>query len=492
MLSKKLKDIALVLLPMALSSCVFGTSDNPDTPVASKLCLEVMGERYEVALPASQPLSLRALTAEFPVDVKVLNAAEFISVTIDGQTVKDGVCTCDLSAGIPQDGQLKVEYTTASQQGSFLINTFPEGAPKYSVWGQGQIPGHFYLSYIYQPLVMKVDNDGRLLYYRFDPTKYTGTFKELGCWDFKKHVFDGKTYYSYHAPDPAYADRATTGYVPGMRILMDDHYVPVDTIHALGSLDGYLPEGAPLDGHDFYFFSPTHWIASASYVQREAGGAMRAAAYLQEVENGKVVFDWWSTDFPDLLDWGSPAFDTSNDYVHFNAIDVLPDGHWLVSLRAVSSVIKIDRQQGGIMWRLSGEDTSRPTSQQFSGQHYVRWHHKSDGDYLTIFDNGNNHDPILTHVLRLKVQSSDTAIQVLGGGDLLNNQSDYFTQACGALDDFGSQGFVVGWGWSMDENNCDRLVSEFDADGHEVFRLTRFDDLDPYSVNPSYRCVKCQ
>ena len=219
---------------------------------------------------------------------------------------------------------------------------------------------------------------------------------------------------------------------------------------------------------------------------------MRAAAYLQEVENGKVVFDWWSTDFPDLLDWGSPAFDTSNDYVHFNAIDVLPDGHWLVSLRAVSSVIKIDRQQGGIMWRLSGEDTSRPTSQQFSGQHYVRWHHKSDGDYLTIFDNGNNHDPILTHVLRLKVQSSDTAIQVLGGGDLLNNQSDYFTQACGALDDFGSQGFVVGWGWSMDENNCDRLVSEYDADGHEVFRLTRFDDLDPYSVNPSYRCVKCQ
>ena len=35
-------------------------------------------------------------------------------------------------------------------------------------------------------------------------------------------------------------------------------------------------------------------------------------------------------------------------------------------------------------------------------------------------------------------------------------------------------------------------VAVDDADGHEVFRLKRFDDLDPFSVNPSYRCVKCQ
>ena len=75
--------------------------------------------------------------------------------------------------------------------------------------------------------------------------------------------------------------------------------------------------------------------------------------------------------------------------------------------------------------------------------------------------------------------------------DLVKNKSNYFTQACGALVDFGTQGFVAGWGWSTSPRNCSRLVTEYDANGIEVFSLSR-DDADPQSVNPSYRCVKCQ
>ena len=450
----------------------------PDAPSGPDVMqLVVNGERYDVVLPASEPINLHTLNTEFSADIQILNVDAFKQISINDQNVVDGRFSLPISK-IGYTEKIKIVYAAGTQLGTVTLNTLHNGIPPITSSGQAQIPGHFYLSFIWRPLIMKYDNDGQVVYYRYQPTDKAGTPEELGYWDFKKHVFNGKTYYSYHAPDPAFADHAFTGYCPGMRILMDEHYTPVDTIHALRSLDGYLPDGAPLDGHDFYFFSPTHWIASASYVEREVGGTMRAVAYLQEVEDGKVVFDWWSSDFPDMLEWGSPVFDTSYDYVHFNAIDVLPDGNWLVSLRAVSSVIKIDRQQGGIVWRLSGEDATRPQAQQFSGQHYARWHQQSGGDYLTIFDNGNAHDPKLTHMLRLKVHDSDTGIQVLEGGDLLYNQSAYFTQACGALDDFGSQGFVVGWGWSIEVNNCNRLVSEYDADGHEVFRLTR-DDIDP-------------
>ena len=311
-------------------------------------------------------------------------------------------------------------------------------------------------------------------------------------WDFKKHVFDGKTYYSYHAPDYKFADKAVTGYDPGMRILMDEHYNPVDTIHALQSLDGYLPEGSPLDGHDFYFYSPTHWIASASYVERQAGDSIRAVAYLQEVENGEVVFDWWSTSHPILLKWVSPTFNTSYDYVHFNSIDVLPDKNWLVSFRALSTIVKIDRQgDGGILWHIRGEDSTLPENKQFSGQHYVRWHQDTAGDYITVFDNGNARDPGYTHLLRLDVEDHGTKVVYNDAKDLVKNKSNYFTQACGALVDFGTQGFVAGWGWSTSPKNCSRLVTEYDANGIEVFSLSR-DDNDPNSVNPSYRCVKCQ
>ena len=450
---KGLKTIlnGLLLLTMAVGtmSCqglidaVLGNDDVPvstDVPSAKKMLLEVMGERYEVALPASEPLNLRTLTNEFDITVKVLNASDFSSVTIGGKPLAGGVCTLRAPEVLNASTYIDVNYATGSQQGSIKLRTYPKQLFTMGSTGEGVIPGDFYLSFIFQPLIMKVDNQGRLLYYRFEPTEANGTFQEQGFWDFKKHVFSGKTYYSYHAPDPAFKDRAFTGYVPGMRILMDEHYVPVDTIHALASSDGYLPAGSPLDGHDFYFFSPTHWIASASYVEREVNGVKRAVGYLQEVDGGKVVFDWWSTDHPEMLDWAEAmtTFDTSYDYVHFNSVDVMPDGNWLLSFRAINA-----RQPG------------------------------------------------LTRTLRLKVQEDANSISVSSKENLIEGTPSYFTQACGALLDFGTQGFVVGWGWSTETGNCNRLVSEYAPDGSLRFELHHLLN-NPMSVNPSYRCVKCE
>lgn len=484
----------LIILTMLLVSCESSNNHALDLPVGPEptmMYLEVQGEQYQVDLSSADTLNLRTLCAEFgPVEFKVLNFLDFKSISIWDKPVTDGMAEVNFYNGIPQDVHMACQYTTASGKGSFTINTYPSKAPKYIVSGTAQIPGDFYLSFIYQPLIMKVDNGGHLLYYRFEPTDYNGTFKELGCWDFKKHVFDGKTYYSYHAPDWKYGENATTGYVPGMRILMDDHYNPIDTIHALASLDGYLPDGSPLDGHDFYFFSPTHWIASASYVKRDLlDGTSRAVAYLQEVDNGKVVFDWWSSRHPELKTMGSPEFDTSDDYVHFNSIDVLPNGDWLVSFRALSSIAVIDHNYGAIKWIQNGEIFSQlPWG--YSGQHYVRYHEIGGKPYITLFNNGNNLQN--TTAVRLEMVNFDsTAPQIFDGKNLLSNSfPHYFTQACGALDYFGDQGFVMGWGWSTDPGNCTRLVSEFNRDGNEIFRLDR-DDPDPMSVDPSYRCVKC-
>lgn len=485
----------LIILTMLLVSCESSNNHALDLPVGPEptmMYLEVQGEQYQVDLSSADTLNLRTLCAEFgPVEFKVLNFQDFKSISIWDTPVNDGVASIAFYNGIPLDEQIACEYTTAKGKGSFLINTYPSKAPKYIKSGtSAQIPGDFYLSFIYQPLIMKVDNGGNLLYYRFEPTDYNGTFKELGCWDFKKHMFDGKTYYSYHAPDWKYGENATTGYVPGMRILMDDHYNPIDTIHALASLDGYLPDGSPLDGHDFYFFSPTHWIASASYVKRDLlDGTSRAVAYLQEVDNGKVVFDWWSSRHPELKTMGSPEFDTSDDYVHFNSIDVLPNGDWLVSFRALSSIAVIDHNYGAIKWIQNGEVFSQlPWG--YSGQHYVRYHEIGGKPYITLFNNGNNLQN--TTAVRLEMVNFDsTAPQIFDGKNLLSNSfPHYFTQACGALDYFGDQGFVMGWGWSTDPGNCTRLVSEFNRDGNEIFHLDR-DNPDPMSVDPSYRCVKC-
>ena len=467
--------LSILLLGVAICGLAACTSveDNTVGPVpAAEMCLYVNGEHYDIALPATEAVDLRTLNTEFEADIRVENADAFESITVSPFT------------GIAKDKQIGIAYTIGGQSGIVRLNTLHSGIPDIVAEGKGVIPGDFYLSFIYQRLIMKYDNDGQILYYRYDPTPAVGTFNELGYWDFKKHVFDGKTYYSYHAPDDNFADRAFMGYDPGMRVLLDDHYVPVDTIHALPSRDGYLKGGEPLDGHDFYFFSPTHWIASASYVEREVNGKMLAVGYLQEVENGEVVFDWWSSDHKEMAEWGSPVFDTSYDYVHFNSVQVLPDDNWLCSFRALSSLLKIDHETGDILWRINGEALADSLS--FYGQHYATLH---DDNTLTLFDNGNGHDPQVTRVLRLKVDPETG--EVSGGGDMLNPGGNYFTQACGAVQLFSGDRFTVGWGWSSEAGNNTRLVTEHDAEGRVVFALSRSDaDSMPNSVNPSYRCVK--
>ena len=82
---KGLKTIlnGLLLLTMAVGtmSCqglidaVLGNDDVPvstDVPSAKKMLLEVMGGRYEVPLPATEPLNLRPLANEFDGTGKLL------------------------------------------------------------------------------------------------------------------------------------------------------------------------------------------------------------------------------------------------------------------------------------------------------------------------------------------------------------------------------------------------------------------------------------
>jgi hypothetical protein len=460
-----------------LASCDF----EQDPATEMRLC--VNGETYTIALPAEEPVDLITLNTEFDTDIQILNPWQFRDVHICGVLIKHGICKLrvpELSA----DRRIDISYTTGGEAGTVLLNTLNSGIPPVVAEGKAEIDGDFYLSFIFRRLIQKYDNEGRMLFYRFDPSEKDGTMDETGYWDFKKHHLNGKTYYSYHAPDPAFADRAFTGYNPGMRVLLDAHYRPVKTIHGLASRDGYLPAGQPIDGHDFHFFTPDHYILSM-YNERTINGKKLCVAYLQEVKDGNVVFDWWSSDHPEMVPWASPVFDTSYDCVHLNCIQVLPDGNLLCSLRHLSSVVKIDRAggTGQIIWRVAGEEL--PEEQGFCGQHYVTLH--KDGS-LTLFDNGNGHTPPCSHIRRLRIDPATG--EVLVGGDMRQSPDDYFSMACGAVNYFEGP-FSVGWGWCSQDRDNNRLVTEFDAQGREIFSLRH--DGSNYlvnSLNSSYRCVK--
>ena len=476
-----------VLLMMAWLVGVVACGNNDravDAGDQGKLSISVNGEHYTIALPAAEAQDLKTLNTEAAADIRIENAGEFKALAIDGHDATSGQLKLNISE-LSSGKTIGIDYTTAKgQKGTVKLNTLNSGLPNIEASGKAELEGDFYLSYIYQRLIMKYDNNGRLLYYRYEPTALSGTLQENGYWDFKKHTMEGKTYYSYHAPDDRFSARGFMGYNPGMRVLMDANYTPIDTIHAKASRDGYLADGEPIDGHDFYFFSPTHYILSA-YVEREVEGRTCVVSYLQEVKDGEVVFDWWSSQHQEMTAWCSPTFDTTYDYVHFNSIQVLPDGNWLCSFRHLCSLLKIDRanETGDIIWRIAGEEQTE--ARRFYGQHYATL---MDDGTLTLFNNGNGFETPVTRVLRLTIDPATG--EVKDGGDILNPGGDYFAHACGSVQ-LKDNRYVVGWGWSLEAGNCDRLVTEHDATGKEIFGLRRKVALDKLnSVFASYRCVK--
>ncbi|HET6661789.1 MAG TPA: arylsulfotransferase family protein, partial [Rubrobacter sp.] len=112
------------------------------------------------------------------------------------------------------------------------------------------------------------------------------------------------------------------------------------------------------------------------------GGARRGVVWqgiVQEldIQTGEVLFEWRSIDHVALeetyvtpLQDGRPGI----DYFHINSIDVDHDDNLLVSARETSTVYKIDRNSGEIIWRLGGKrsDFEMGPGTRFAFQHDAR------------------------------------------------------------------------------------------------------------------------
>jgi hypothetical protein len=108
-------------------------------------------------------------------------------------------------------------------------------------------------------------------------------------------------------------------------------------------------------------------------------GQMMDAPYLVEMTtDGKIVWEWRNWEHLDPVNDGITAVQDDRDvWTVANAVWELADGNLLVSFRAISTVVMIDRRTGGIYWKLGPPP--------LAGQHapYIL----ANGNLL-LFDNG--------------------------------------------------------------------------------------------------------
>jgi hypothetical protein len=255
------------------------------------------------------------------------------------------------------------------------------------------------------------------------------------------------------------------GFGEGVGYIADENY---DIIATVRSPD---PEQS-IDLHEFRL-TPRGTALVVSYQQRPYdltpvggpadGDVVESVVWELDVATSEPLLEWRSLDRVPLTESderpsgraGSRPF----DYLHTNSVSVDTDGDLLVSAVGTSTVYKLDRRTGAIVWRLGGKnsDFRLGVGARTIAQHDVVA--VGDGTYR-MFDNQNMHSPgYETRVAWLRIDPRRRTAELVRQ---LVHPDQVSTAVTGGSQGLPNGNTLVGWGSAG-------RVSEFDADGRLVF-----------------------
>lgn len=377
-----------------------------------------------------------------------------------------------LTKQIPITIVLKNMNTSAVTK--YYIRTENNAMPDINTLGKGIEKGFYYSAL--NGFIFKMDYAGNLVFYKQAPNSY----------DFKMTKVNGEIQYSYWG---AMGQSGNTGVITNGEpvanedIILDKNYNVIDHIPGLIP-NGDIPANASPDIHDFTILGDRHYLIE-SYVQKRvtnipanvphsAFGARVQATVIQEIDHGKVIWQWDSTDHPELYGIsveGNDYFNTTEqwaDYLHFNSMQVDPSDQNLVcSFRHLDSVMKIDRKTGKILWILGGkgDQFGLTKDQKFSRQHYALL---TAGNDLTLFDNGSNlvytgypknyegSGKGVSRILDMKLDQKNKKLLSYSAHSLDGQYSAVMGSATKVVPD--SDIFMVGWGGRVTSNAIFSLI----------------------------------
>ena len=256
-------------------------------------------------------------------------------------------------------------------------------------------------------------------------------------------------------------------------MIADSSYLVLHTVKATNGEHGDLHEFLLTSRGSALITIYSNIPADLTSVGGTAAGQLTEGV-IQEIDiaTGKVLLEWRSTSQIPLSESVLPSLKNDvADYFHLNSIGVDTDGNLLVSARHTSTVYKLDRKTGEIIWRLGGtqSDFTIIPGAEFSFQHDVRRH--SDGT-LTIFDN-NAALPAATtrsRPIRLALDMQAMTARLVAEYQPSAQRTSW---AMGNLQQLPDGGVFVGWGTAG-------AFTEFAPDGTVRFDATFADGTSTY------------
>ncbi|HKH12183.1 MAG TPA: arylsulfotransferase family protein [Rubrobacter sp.] len=296
---------------------------------------------------------------------------------------------------------------------------------------------------------MILDNEGRPLWLR--PV----IAEEQDAMDFKAQTYKG-------GPVLTWWEGVHSGFGNGEYVIFDDSYREVARFPAGNGLHG--------DHHEFLISArDTALIAIYAEVPYDLspyggpadGRVMDGVAQELDIETGEVLFEWRSLDHVGPGEsFYEPASDLEGayDYFHINSIDEEGDDHLLISARRTSTVYKVDRRSGEVVWRLGGKrsDFEMGEGARFAYQHDAR--RQADGT-MTVFDNRGAAMGEQSRGIRLKLDEEAMKATLLQ--EFLHPEEPFATYQ-GNVQVLPNGNVFVGWGSAP-------YLTEHDGDGNLLF-----------------------
>ena len=292
---------------------------------------------------------------------------------------------------------------------------------------------------------MILDNDGQPLWLRLLQDE------DMDVMDFKAQTYKGETVLTWW-------EGRHTGYGQGEYVILDHSYREIKRVRAGNGFEGdhheflITPEDTALI--TIYNKVPGDRIPVGDPVE---GNVLDGIAQELDIETGEVLFEWHSLEHVGL----DESYTKPYDYFHINSIEVYDRDHLLISSRTTSTVYKIDRKTGEVVWRLGGKksDFEMGPGTRTALQHDAR--HHPDGT-ITIFDNGNVNLVEQSRGIAVEVDEDDMSASLIHE---YTHPDELLSDTQGSVQVLPNGNVLVGWGSAP-------YFSEFSRDGKLLFNAT--------------------
>ncbi len=216
---------------------------------------------------------------------------------------------------------------------------------------------------------------------------------------------DGLTYFSFWLPKKTTGEHIEEHEKEQSGVLTNSFYEEVNRT--------YVRNGKWLDGHEYNVLPngktlllTTIWTQKidASDLGQGEREIWNTGFREMDMETNEVLFEWIPTDghvsLKDSCDvvGMKPNYSSKPwDWFHINSVDKNFNGDYLVSSRHTSTIYKISKDDGHVIWRLGGcgdSDFEMEEGLPFRWQHHARFRYEnSTHTILSVFDNhGDDQD----------------------------------------------------------------------------------------------------